>query len=271
MTTQRVRLLEVDPDLAQGLTPEEIVAAAAIHLPVRTVEHRGVDLMAELKEADAFAGLLLDGLLVHEISLGGRMGLRLLGPGDILGYDADLAPMILDRSRWRPAGPARVALFDHAMINAIGRWPRLMVALSMRSAQQVARLSAQLMICQLSRVEQRVLSLLWLLAESWGRVTASGTRLPLDLTHEAIGMMVGARRPTVSLALRELTEEGALVRQQGGWLLLRTPADTFTGETPPSASPAWAPEIGGDALPARRIEDHVIEQARLVRTFTKAG
>jgi hypothetical protein len=158
--------------------------------------------------------------------------------------------MILDHSRWRPAGPARVALFDHAMVDAIGRWPSLMVALSTRNAQQVARLSAQLMICQLSRVEDRVLSLLWLLAESWGRVNASGTRLPLDLTHEAIGMMVGARRPTISLALRDLTEDGALVRQPGGWLLLRTPAHTFTGNPAPSDSPAWAPELAGDALAA---------------------
>ena len=35
--------------------------------------------------------------------------------------------------------------------------------------------------------------------------------------------MVGARRPTVTLALRELTERGAIVRQDRGWLLLEAP------------------------------------------------
>jgi hypothetical protein len=47
--------------------------------------------------------------------------------------------------------------------------------------------------------------------------------LPLALTHETLGGLVGARRPTVTLALRELTERGALVHQSPGWLLLEAP------------------------------------------------
>ena len=52
---------------------------------------------------------------------------------------------------------------------------------------------------------------MWLLAESWGRVTQAGIRLPLGLTHDVLGALVGARRPTVTLALRELTERGAIL------------------------------------------------------------
>jgi CRP-like cAMP-binding protein len=106
---------------------------------------------------------------------------------------------------------------------ALDRWPRLMMGFCARPAQQVDRLAAQLVVCQLSRVEDRVLALMWLLAESWGQVTPAGTRLPLDLTHEAIGEMVGARRPTVILAVRALADEGAMVRQERGWLLLKGP------------------------------------------------
>jgi hypothetical protein len=92
-----------------------------------------------------------------------------------------------------------------------------------RIAEQSERLTTQLAICQLPRVDQRVLAVLWLLAESWGQVTRSGTKLPLSLTHEALGALVGARRPTVTLALGELADRGAVVRQDQGWLLLEAP------------------------------------------------
>jgi hypothetical protein len=74
-------------------------------------------------------------------------------------------------------------------------------------------------------VDQRLLAILWLLAESWGHVTPAGTRLPLTLTHDALGGLIGARRPTVTLALGDLTERGAIVRQDRGWLLLEAPAE----------------------------------------------
>jgi DNA-binding transcriptional MocR family regulator len=82
----------------------------------------------------------------------------------------------------------------------------------------------QLAICHLPRVEDRLLSLFWLLAESWGRVTSSGTALPLVLTHETLGALIGARRPTVTLALGELAERGAILRQGRTWLLVEQPA-----------------------------------------------
>jgi hypothetical protein len=90
--------------------------------------------------------------------------------------------------------------------------------------QQAERLTTQLVVCQLPRVDQRLLALMWLLAESWGRVTPAGTTLPLKLTHDALGALIGARRPTVTLALRDLSERGAIVRQDQGWLLLEAPA-----------------------------------------------
>jgi hypothetical protein len=77
--------------------------------------------------------------------------------------------------------------------------------------------------------------MMWLLAESWGRVTPAGVTLPVVLTHEALGALIGARRPTVSLALAELMERGAVVRQRTGWLLLESlPETTVTdGQSEP--------------------------------------
>ena len=71
-----------------------------------------------------------------------------------------------------------------------------------------------------------------LLAEYWGHVTSAGTRLPLSLTHDALGALVGARRPTVTLALGQLVERGAIVRQERGWLLLEAPVEA--AEPPPA-------------------------------------
>ncbi len=72
-------------------------------------------------------------------------------------------------------------------------------------------------------MEERLLAILWLLAESWGRVTRTGTTLPLSLTHDVLGALVGARRPTVTLALGQLVRRGAILQQEDGWLLLEWP------------------------------------------------
>jgi Crp-like helix-turn-helix domain len=105
----------------------------------------------------------------------------------------------------------------------------LLAGLHVRVAEQFDRLEAQLVICQLPRVDQRLLAMMWLLAESWGQVTAAGTSVPLSLTHDVLGGLIGARRSTVTLALGELADRGALIRQGGGWLLLERPLSSADG------------------------------------------
>ena len=68
-----------------------------------------------------------------------------------------------------------------------------------------------------------MLAILWLLAESWGKVSAEGTRLPICLTHHALGEMIGAKRPTVTLAVSDLGRRGAAERLPAGWLLHDAP------------------------------------------------
>jgi hypothetical protein len=61
---------------------------------------------------------------------------------------------------------------------------------------------------------------MWHLAERWGRIASTGVVVPIEVTHGALGRLVGARRPTVSLALAELAREGSMVRRHdGSWLL----------------------------------------------------
>ena len=72
-------------------------------------------------------------------------------------------------------------------------WP---VVLQRRFATQAEAASLRTAIVSLPRVEQRILALFWQLAERWGKVGADGVRLELKLTHELIGRLAGAKRPT---------------------------------------------------------------------------
>lgn len=247
MSTATVSLLEVEPELGTWLSPEEQELARRIVVPTARLDPGSPDLDRVLEESDAFAALLLGGMVMHRMAVGGRQILRLLGPGDIIVHTWAPRSEILGYTTKRAAGYAHIALLGRHLVNAARQFPGLIVGLHLRLGDQHQRLAVQLGICQLPRVQDRVLTLMWLLAESWGRVTPAGTRLPVKLTHTAIGELVGARRPTVSLALRDLVEQGALLPQDNGWLLLRPPrAPTIT--VPPSGTPQM---VGQEDLPAR--------------------
>jgi CRP-like cAMP-binding protein len=75
-------------------------------------------------------------------------------------------------------------------------------------------------VASVPRIEERVLLALWHFAERWGRVTADGVRLDLNLTHAVLAEVVAAQRPSVSTALGRLQERGLLSRPgSSSWLL----------------------------------------------------
>jgi hypothetical protein len=182
--------------------------------------------------------------------------MRILGRGDTV--SAGAAPsMLLAESGCRAVIPTQLAMLGKDVLVGTHRWPRLAAGLHARTAEQVERVAVQLAICQLPRVEDRLLALFWLLAESWGRVTASGTVLPLNLTHETLGALVGARRPTVTLALGELAARGAVLRQDKTWLLLEHPSVPRASVAEPHApglveqmDSVWANDLHDDPLSA---------------------
>ena len=235
-----VRLLAAAPDLADFLTAEERTEADRIALPNVTLSGP-VELPDLLGKANAFAALVVDGMLLRELRIGEQPSLRIFGPGELVATGMVPSSMLLARSEFRAVEPTHLAMLGIEFLAGAHRWPRLVAGLQARMADGAERLAVQMAICQQPRVQDRILAMLWLLAESWGRVTSAGTMLPLGLTHETLGALVGARRPTVTLALRELTERGALVHQGRGWLLLEAPpAPEETGKR------IDAPEIIGD-------------------------
>jgi CRP/FNR family cyclic AMP-dependent transcriptional regulator len=220
----RIRLLDIEPDLLQYLSSDdrdrlESITLAVVPLP----EGQSLALTEFLAEYRSFSAILQTGMVLHDLQLGAQPGIRLLGPGEVVSLrEAPASPMLVTSS-YRAIPDTTLVLLRSDFLLAARQAPGLIVGLQSRLAEQIERLATQLVICQLPRVEDRLLAMLWLLAESWGRVTPSGTTLPLSLTHELLGAMIGARRPTVTLALGELAGRGALVHQDRGWLLLDRP------------------------------------------------
>jgi hypothetical protein len=168
--------------------------------------------------------------------------MRLIGPGDVLSLDQPATSSVVQPIGRQVVADTRLALLGHDFLLAARRWPGLVAALHVRAAEQAERVAAHVAICQLPRVGDRLLAMMWLLAESWGRVTPAGVVLPVALTHEALGELIGARRPTVSLALGELIDRGAVVRQQTGWLLLES-LDTGTTAAPVVEPPVLVHDV----------------------------
>ena len=110
---------------------------------------------------------------------------------------------------------------------ASGRWPSLATALHARHVRRVRGLAFQRAIAQLPRVDDRMLVLLWALAERWGRVGRDGVRVPVGLPHRTLATLVGARRPSVTTALTGLAREGLVERIEGGWLLHGDPDEVL--------------------------------------------
>jgi CRP/FNR family transcriptional regulator, cyclic AMP receptor protein len=235
----RVPLLEAKLELTRHLAPQERAELSTITLPAIELPTGPLQLDAVLLANDAFGAAVIDGMVVQSLQIGEHSGVQLLGPGDLLLQAGDGSPTWLPRVELRLPGPGRVVLLGDGFLGVARRVPRLVSALYECVADQLQRVNGQLVICQLPRVDQRVLAIMWLLAESWGQVTSGGVRLPLALTHETIGALIGARRPTVTLALRKLTQQGSILHQDSGWLLL---------EPPPEAGPTpkvLAPELAG--------------------------
>ena len=227
-----VRLLEADPDLARSLPASERARAtrqivvSAFPLPA------GGWIPPARQDPHQLGFLVLNGLLARDEHLQGTTARELLGPGDVLTPWSEQADeRLLARTvRWQVIEQATLANVDRRLEQAASRYPVLWLALFRRAAEERSRLSTHKAICQLPGVDAKLLALFWHLAERFGKVTAEGVLLPLRLRHQALGQLIGARRSTVTLALRRLAEAGQVEpRPGGGWVLTAEPGETRTG------------------------------------------
>jgi CRP-like cAMP-binding protein len=79
-------------------------------------------------------------------------------------------------------------------------------------------------LTNLPHLEERLLGLLWALADRWGRVRFDGVLVPFRLDHEMLGRLVSARRPSISRTTGQLAERGLLRRTtERQWILKGDP------------------------------------------------
>ncbi len=220
-------VLAADRELAAAVPTADLPRTQrALWAASLSFEAGPIDLESASLPPTVFALLLLKGAVLRRTGLSDRPMVELLLAGDVLSpWAPSPAPSVTQR-RLIARDDVRLAVLDERFMKVAAIWPTLMVAIHRRLHNQQHRLATHGAISQLPRVEQRVMAIMRLLAARSGIVTVRGTELSVALTHEEIAQLTGSRRPTVSLAIKELRQNGHLDRcDDGTWLLPRGPGD----------------------------------------------
>lgn len=228
-----VALLDADPDLGAGVPSDEAeLARSRAIATVVELEPPAWDTAPLAARAEpGWLGLfVLDGLLLRRVEVGKRSACELFGPTDVFrpwdtDGDYDPVPIAVD---WLVLKRTRLAVLDTGFMLRIARWPTITSRIVSRVAQRARYLTLTQAVTHLPRAYVRLLILFWLLADRWGRVGTQGVYVTLPLTHEVLAMLIGAHRPTVTIALQRLTRAGFLIRERSDrWLLTNMAIDTL--------------------------------------------
>jgi CRP/FNR family cyclic AMP-dependent transcriptional regulator len=216
-------LLDLDVDLAEELDVRmRMVARPAVTAMTFDVDSGEVALSELLAAAAPGPGvLILDGVVAINVRVGDRIAAELVGAGDLLqpgGGDPD--ELLACDVDWRVLLPARFAVLDAAFEQRVHPWPHITRALLRRAGRRTHNLDVQRAIVAQPRLEVRLALLLWQLAARWGKVEPGGIRLPLPLTHQLLGRLAGAERPSVSHALARLAHAEVVIGHGDEWHLL---------------------------------------------------
>jgi CRP/FNR family transcriptional regulator, cyclic AMP receptor protein len=163
---------------------------------------------------------VLDGILTRHVALADRVSTQLAGPGDVLDLWPPPDELLPCEVRWSAHQPVVLAVLDRRFAAAAQRWPALALRVQERLTERADRLASHAAALVLTTVELRILAVLWQLAERFGRVTSEGVTVGVTLTHRLIGELVGAQRPSVTLALNRLLDDGSITRTPDGLLLM---------------------------------------------------
>jgi CRP/FNR family transcriptional regulator, cyclic AMP receptor protein len=227
---EKVCLLDALPDAVRVMSDEDVERARGELVAPVISQPQGAwpTPVEEVFDPLAMGLLVMDGLMARHVRLGETTTTELVGPGDIL-----RPPDLEGGEPQFPAGiefsvlePARLALLDRDVTAAVCRWQPVVTSIVTAATRRAFGLAELLALSHLRRVDARLIVLFWQLAYRFGRVQADGVSVPLRLTHETLGRVVGAQRPSVTTALNQLEAAGRLSRRDGGgWLLHGEPPE----------------------------------------------
>jgi CRP/FNR family cyclic AMP-dependent transcriptional regulator len=235
----KVRVADEFPEIIEHLEPDQReLARDQLVADLLTVRAGSWTPEIPRSEPGHLGLLVLEGLLARDVVLERPLATELVGRGDLLkptDRDGRDAPIPFDVV-WTVLEPARLAVLSPGFTRALGQWPASVEAVVRGASSRGHGLAITMAVSNLRRVDSRLLVLLWYLADRWGRVTPEGVVVPLRLTHETLARLVGAQRPSVTTALRQLEEEGRLRRtRERGWLLPGEPPEVLSRHVPNAA------------------------------------
>lgn len=223
VAVKTVPVLRLDPDLGAGIAVSKRTGAEGACL-ARTLEVPRGEWDGEVeRDADraGFGLLVLSGALCRRVSQNGQHGAELIGPGDLMRPWDRIGEWasIPTESGWLVIEGASLAVLGAEFAHRSAPYPPVAVALARRALLRSRYLAVMMAIVGQRKVETRLLMLFWHLADRFGQMRGEWVQIPLPLTHALLSELVAARRPSVSTALSGLSDRGALVRDDSGWLL----------------------------------------------------
>ena len=227
-----VRVLDAVPELADEISDDRLEGARrhALAATIELAPGRWQASASDLGEHGGYGLLVVDGLMTRDIVLGQTTASELVGAGDLLrpnDNEGAVSPVQFDIA-WNVLEPTRLAVLDQRFSIVTARWPEVAMAVCRCAMRRSHALTYQIAVGHMTRVDSRLLVLFWHLADRWGRVTRDGIVIPLKLTHAVLGRIVGAQRPSVTTALKTLTDRNALTRAgDGSWILHGEPPDEY--------------------------------------------
>src|SRR5687768_6351143 len=179
-----IPLIEHDPELFAGLGEAAMADAREAIVPAWQIESGPWTPPAVEPARAQFGLLLLDGFLSRETILPDASSIEVLGPGDVMRPWMTQEGNVEVTVGWEALESSVIAALDVRFGSVALRHPAVITELMDRHVARSNRVALHLAVCHIVGLDKRLETMLWHLAERWGRVSPEGVILPLRFSHE---------------------------------------------------------------------------------------